>query len=95
MERNEKNNPGSLGTGHAVLRGVIAAYLVYLGASLIYDQLRGRSSLSPLLIWIVGPLFVLSGLGFGLYTWRSWKKDRREAAPQDKPAEQPPEDGPV
>ena len=93
MERNEKNNPGSLGTGHAVLRGVIAAYLVYLGASLVYDQIRGISSLSPLLVWTVGPLFVLSGLGFGLYTWRTWKNEKQEAAVQEKPTEQPPGEG--
>ena len=80
MERSK----GSAWTEHskavnrAVLRGVIAGYLVYLGGSTIYDLLRGTSTLSPVLGWTVGPLFVIAGAAFGWFTWRRWKADERE-----------------
>ena len=75
--------------GQSVLRGVIAAYLIYLGGSLIADLLRGSSTLKPLLVWIIAPLFVIAGLGFGFYTWKQWKAGQAE----EKPAQQePPED---
>ena len=63
---------------HGILRGVVAGYLVYLGGSTIYDLLRGTSTLSPVLGWTVGPLFVIAGAAFGWFTWRRWKADERE-----------------
>ena len=63
---------------HAVLRGVIAVYLVYLGGSLLYDLVKGTSSLSPVVGWTIGPLFVIAGTAFGFFTWRRWKADEKE-----------------
>ena len=63
---------------HGILRGVVAGYLVYLGGSTIYDLIKGTSSLSPVLGWIAGPLFVIAGAAFGWFTWRRWKADERE-----------------
>ena len=68
----------SKAVNRAVLRGAVAGYLVYLGGSLIYDQVRGTSSLSPVLGWIVGPLFMIAGAAFGLLTWNRWKTDEKE-----------------
>ena len=79
-----ERSKGSAWTEHSkavnrgVLRGVIAGYLVYLGGSTIYDLLRGTSTLSPVLGWTVGPLFVIAGAAFGWFTWRRWKADERE-----------------
>ena len=90
----------SKAVNHAVLRGVIAGYLVYLGGSLIYDLIKGTSSLSPVLCWTVGPLFVIAGVAFGYFAWRRWKADEKEvealtqeakaleALDRDDPAEQ-------
>ena len=94
MDQKEKPALRANPRGQAVLRGVIAGYLVYLGGSLVYDLIRGSSTLAPWLVWTVGPLFVICGLGFGLYTWRRWKADEEAAAkPKEPAAEEPaPED---
>ena len=73
----------------ATLRAVVAAYLVYLGGSLIYDLIQGTSSLSPALGWIVGPLFMIGGAAFGLFAWRRWKVDEKEAQAQSQNADAP------
>ena len=79
-----EQNKGSAWTEYAkarnrgILRGVVAGYLVYLGGSTIYDLLRGTSSISPLLGWIAGPLFVIAGAAFGYFTYRRWKADEKE-----------------
>ena len=73
----------------AALRGVICAYLIYLGGSLLRDMLRGESTLSPLIGWGAGLLFVLGGAGFGFFTWRRWKLDVKAAEEQTP---EPPEE---
>ncbi len=66
------------------LRAVVAAYLVYLGASLIYGELTGASSLPPAAAWLAGLLFLVGGGLFGLFTWRRWRAE-------SETAKQPPE----
>ena len=63
------------------LRAVVAAYLVYLGGSLIVDYLRGRSGVSPILAWGPGLLFIAAGIGFGYYTWKIWRAAAAAAEP--------------
>ena len=65
----------------ASLRAVVAAYLVYLGGSLIVDHLRGRSEMPPLLAWAAGLIFIAAGLGFGYYIWKQWKSESAPAIP--------------
>ena len=91
VERGKKSalTEYSKAVNRAVLRGVIAGYLVYLGGSLIYDLIQGTSSLSPALGWIVGSLFMIGGAAFGLYTWRRWKVDEKEAQAQSQNADAP------
>ena len=91
VERGKKSalTEYSKAVNRAVLRGAIAGYLVYLGGSLIYDLIQGTSSLSPVLGWIVGPLFMIGGAAFGLYTWRRWKVDEKEAQAQSQNADAP------
>lgn len=64
----------------AALRAAVAAYLMYLGGSLIWDRLRGNSSLPPALAWLAGLGFLLCGAAFGWYTWRRWRSERDAAA---------------
>ena len=89
MERNEKTawTERSKAINRAVLRGAVAGYLIYLGGSLVYDLIQGTSSLSPVLGWIVGPFFVIAGVGFGWITWRRWKADEKEVQALTKPSE--------
>ena len=61
-----------------ILRGVVAGYLVYLGGSIIYELIQGTTTLRPALGWILGPLFMIAGAGFGCFTWRRWKADEKE-----------------
>ena len=63
----------------ASLRAVVAAYLIYLGFSLILDHLRGSSTLSPVFVWFVGLVFITAGIVFGFYIWRHWRADRDAA----------------
>ena len=69
----------SRAANRAALRGAIAAYLIYLGVSLIVDLVRGKSTDRPYLIWAAAIVFVLGGLGFAWYTWTRWKIDAGEA----------------
>ena len=52
----------------AVLRAVVAAYLAWLGFSLIRDCLRGASTLSPAFSWTAGLVFIAAALAFVYYT---------------------------
>lgn len=88
----KNKNPAQMRTkaiNLATLRAVVAGYLIYLGASLIYDLLKGRTSLSPALSWSMGLLFIAAGVGYGLYVWRRWQADSsKEAAESDAADEQ-------
>lgn len=60
----------------AALRLAVAAYLLYLGYSILRDMLTGISSLSPVLGWTAGMAFIVCGLLFGWYSWKRWKEAR-------------------
>ena len=81
MDQTDNKGGGnrSKNTGQSVLRGVIAAYLIYLGGTLMLDQIKGAATISPVVIWIFGPLFVIAGLGFGCYTWKQWKAGQADS----------------
>ena len=93
-----EQNKGSAWTEYSkarsrgILRAVVAGYLVYLGGSIIYELIQGTTTLRPALGWILGPLFMIAGAGFGYFTWRRWKADEKavEALTQAaKAAEEP------
>ena len=63
----------------AILRGAVAAYLIYLGYSLIKDQLAGNSTMAPWLSWVSGVLFILAGAGFIWYSWKRYRADSAES----------------
>ena len=72
-----RNDARSRAVNMATLRAVVAGYLVYLGGSVIYDLLKGRTSMSPALAWAAGLLFIAAGLGYGFYIWRRWQADSK------------------
>ena len=59
----------------AVLRALVAAYLAWLGFSLIRDCVRGASTLSPAFAWTAGLVFIAAALAFGFYIRRQWKRE--------------------
>ncbi len=54
----------------ATLRAVVAAYLLYLGVSILWDYLRGSSTLSALVAWSSGLGFSVAAIAFGFFTWK-------------------------
>ena len=75
----------------AVLRGIVAGYIIYLGGSLIVDHLRGSSTLSPWAVWTAGLGFIAAGAAFGVYVWRRFRIEREKAKlqpPEQQPSEE-------
>lgn len=69
----------------AVFRGVVSAYLIYLGWDLIRSG--GNDPTFPVAVgWLAGGLFIAAALGFGWYTWKQYKLALQEAelTPQEE-----------
>ena len=83
-DKNRDNRSGA--SGKAVnlfaLRAAVAAYLVYLGFDLFRSYLAGASTLTPLLAWLCGPGFMAAGLGFGVYSYLRYRREK--AAEEEK-----------
>lgn len=62
----------------ALLRGLVSAYLLYLGWKLITGA-GHDPTFSPVLGYLAGGLFAAAALAFGFYTWRQYLSDRRAA----------------
>ena len=62
----------------ALLRGLVAAYLLYLGWKLA--SMGGEDpSFPPLVGIIAGVLFAAGAVVFGIYTWKRYLSDRKDA----------------
>ena len=61
----------------ATFRGVVAAYIIYLGYKVIRE---------PASIWQIaaGVFFIAAALGFGVYTWKRWHLDLEAARLPDE-----------
>lgn len=90
MNNNGAPNPRGRSTTMAMLRAVVSGYLIYLGGSLIYDHVKGKSEMVPWMVWVFGIFFILAGAAFGLYTWKRYQKEKAELDMQE-PAEAVPE----
>ena len=86
MFNNGASNPRGRAMVMATLRAVVAGYLIYLGGSLIYGQLKGESEMIPWVAWFFGIFFILAGGAFGIYTWKRYKKESTEN-PEEAPEE--------
>ena len=86
-EEKKTNKAASFGTpgGMAMLRAAVAAYLIYLGFSLIRDMLSGASTMSPTMAWLCGMFFMLVGVVFALYAWRRFRSETVPSQPEDDP----------
>ena len=76
----------------ATFRAVVAAYIIYLGVTLIRGAINGGGSEKfPLWAgWLFGLLFIACGAGFGVYIFKRWRADV-EAARLLPPEEEPEE----
>ena len=86
MFNNGAQSPRGRAITMATLRAVVAGYLIYLGGSLIYGQLKGESEMIPWMAWFFGIFFILAGGAFGIYTWKRYKKETKEN-PEETPEE--------
>lgn len=62
----------------ALFRVIVCAYLLYLGWQLVSSG-GSDSSFPPIAGWLTGGLFAAAAIGFGVYSWREYKKALAEA----------------
>lgn len=79
MNRNESS---------LILRLVVGGYLVYLAYNLISGQLRGETGMSPLVGYGAGGVIGLFGLGFCIYAWKFYQKQRSAQQDEDSSSEE-------
>ncbi len=63
----------------AVLRIVVAIYLVHLAYRIIRGVTDGSSSMSPVVGWIAALFFIAVAIAFCLYTWKRYRADQKAA----------------
>ncbi len=62
----------------ALLRGLVSAYLLYLGWKLLF-QAGSDPAFPPAARLGFGGLFAAAALAFGWYTWKQYRSSLREA----------------
>ncbi len=62
---------------HVLIRGIVAAYLLYLGWKLVTSG--GDASFPPAAGYAVGALFAAGAIAFGCYAWKRYRADLRDA----------------
>lgn len=65
----------------AVLRGVVAGYLVYLGYMIATNK---NTDMSPVFAKVLGGAFILIALVFGFYVLKRWRSDVEGALLSDE-----------
>ncbi len=83
-DRKDKEKGTNRSGNMAALRAVVAAYLVYLGGSLVWDRLTGKSDMALWAVWGCGILFIAAGIAFGVFTWRRWQADKKMAEEENR-----------
>lgn len=71
-----------------ILRLVVGGYLMYLAYNLISGQLRGETGMSPLVGYGAGAVIGLFGLGFCIYAWKFYQKQRSAQQDEDSSSEE-------
>ncbi len=62
----------------ALFRGIVCAYLFYLGWQLITSG-GSDSSFPPVAGWLTGGLFAAAAVGFGVHAWKEYQAALKEA----------------
>lgn len=69
----------------AGLRGLVAAYLIYLGWKILNGALAGSFPAGQWIGVLIGVAFILAALGFGVYILRRYRLDLKAAElPEDQ-----------
>lgn len=66
---------------HATLRGVATLYLISIAVRLVKGT-QESASIPIQVAWLIAAVFTLAGVFFGIYAWRSY---RRELETADEP----------
>ena len=60
-----------------VLRAAVCGYLIYLGITLIMEQLNGTSTMQPGIAWAAGVVFVAAGALFAIYSFQRYRAETK------------------
>jgi TRAP-type C4-dicarboxylate transport system permease small subunit len=63
----------------AVFRVVVAAYIIYLGWTVLRGVLNGTSPVPVWVAWLVAIVFTAGAGAFLFYTWKKYLRDREDA----------------
>ena len=70
-----------------MLRGAATVYLIYLAWTIVRDTLNGSSTLPGWVAWLSAAVFGIGGAVFGLYAWKTYRRDLEEALLPDEEEE--------
>ena len=63
----------------ATLRAVISVYIIYLGWTVLKGVQNGSSPVPVWVGWLVAIVFTAAAVAFGVYTWKTWRRDLEAA----------------
>ena len=63
----------------ATLRAVISVYVIYLGWTVLKGVRNGSSPVPVWVGWLVAIVFTAAAIAFGVYTWKTWRRDLEAA----------------
>ncbi len=69
----------------ATLRAVVAAYIIYLGWTVLRRVLNGTSPVPVWVAWLVAVVFTAGAIGFLFYTWKTYLREREAARIAPRP----------
>ncbi|MCI2056462.1 MAG: hypothetical protein LKJ86_04855 [Oscillibacter sp.] len=68
---------------HATFRGVVSLYLLYLAVQTVKGVYGGSTTMPVWIGWVMGVIFAGAAIGFGVYTWRQYRKETAGAEDSD------------
>ena len=68
----------------AIFRALISVYIIYLAWSILRGVLDGSSPIPVWAGWLAAIVFTAAAAAFGVYTWKTWRRDLEAARlPED------------
>lgn len=86
MKRQEVQDTGRKNQANlrAALRGIVALYLISIAVRLAKDARGSTASMPVWAAWLIAAVFAFAGAFFGMYAWRSYRRDLETAGAPDK-----------
>ena len=72
----------------ATFRGLISVYIIYLGITTLKGVLDGSSPIPLWAGWLVAVVFTGGAAAFGVYTWKTYQREKEAARLPVKPEEE-------